>query len=367
MTKMRVLIKFIFGLCASIFLLYSCSQKEKKSKSVFSESEIEKKLNGTVFIGEEFLQDPWTLNVMDSFLILGNFKGLPVIEVYKCSSGEQICSFLTKGQGPLDILAISQFRNNDNQLFISDLLYKKILVVDKSCFNEDSIIIRPFFSINNYDEKIIEVVTKISYFNDKYIIANTTSNEGRLGLLHRDDKTLSYFYPFTESDVLFPELDSYRNNDLFSFDMTIGPKNDRIATSTHNADILDIYEFKDDKMIPVWHHQTFLPNGIKILTFENTPPQAFITNKTVQGYKDITSSCNNVYALFSGISEEEGDISYANRIRVFDWNGENRFEILTDYPIKRIAVDHDDRFLYGISHDKEISPVIIRFDLKELR
>ncbi|MDR0697789.1 MAG: TolB-like 6-bladed beta-propeller domain-containing protein, partial [Tannerella sp.] len=83
--------------------------------------------------------------------------------------------------------------------------------------------------------------------------------------------------------------------------------------------------------------------------------------------RDITSSHNNIYALFLGISAEEGDVYYANRIRVFDWNGENRFEILTDYPIKRIAVDREDNFLYGISHDEEKNPIIVCFDLKELR
>lgn len=92
-----------------------------------------------------------------------------------------------------------------------------------------------------------------------------------------------------------------------------------------------------------------------------------MTKKSILGYHDITSSNKNVYALFVGISEEEGDYRYAHRIRVFDWNGENRFEIQTDYPIKRIAVDADDNFIYGISHDKEKSPIIVRFDLKDLK
>jgi hypothetical protein len=103
------------------------------------------------------------------------------------------------------------------------------------------------------------------------------------------------------------------------------------------------------------------------LTFENTQPQPFFTNKSVHGYRDITSSSNNIYTLFLGISEEEGGVYYTNRIRVFDWNGKNRFEIITNYPVKRIAVDKEEEFLYGISHDEEKSPVIVRFDLKELR
>jgi hypothetical protein len=356
---------FIWGLCTGIMIiLSSCNQREKETESVFSETE--KQLNGTVLIEEKELLDPWTIRVMDSLLVVGNSNGLPLIEIYNRFSKKLLCSFLTKGEGPLEVLALSQLQNNGKKLFISDLFSRRMLSVDKGGIDKGEVTVEPFFNLNGCSDEIIEVVKKNAYLNEKYNIVSTADNRGRLGLINRKDKTMSFFYPFTESEVLFSELSSYINNDLFSFDMTVCSQNNRVALSTHMADILDIFEYKEDKLLSVWHHQTFLPNGIKILTFENTFPQAFYTQKSKIGYFDITSSNKNVYALFGGASEEEGVHFYANRIRVFDWNGENRFEIRTDYPLKRIAVDAEDRFIYGISHDDDESPVIVRFDLHDL-
>jgi hypothetical protein len=354
--------KIVLGFFTGIIILSGCNQKEKES--VFSETV--KNLQGTVFLGEEYLQDPWTIGVMDSLLVVGNAKGVPLIEVYNCFSGKMTGSFLEKGQGPLEVTALSQLQSSDSRLFVSDLRSRKMLFVDKSNLGKDKVAVEPFLNLNGFDEKIIEVVTKNAYLNDKYNVVSTADNRGRLGLIDRKEKTLRFFYPYTESERLFPELDSYTNNRLFSFDITIHPEKNKIALSTHMADMLDIYEYRDDQLLPVWHYQTFLPNGIKILTFEDTPPQAFYTQNSVYGYFDITSSNKNVYALFAGVAYGGGAPYYTDRIRVFDWNGENRFEIKTDCPLKHIAVDSDDRFLYGVSHDKDNAYIIVRFDLREL-
>ena len=360
---MKIFLKYLFISGLSAILIMGCNRK--KNEYIYSETF--KELHGSLFIDEDHLKDPFTITTIDSFLIVGNLKGIPVIEIYDRFSGELLCTFLRIGQGPLEVLALSQVQNinDDKKMIISDLFSRKMLMADKSKIGKDTVIIEPFFNFIDYDQDIIAKIGKIAYLNDTYNIVTTIDNNGRIGLLNKEEKSLSYFYPFTDSEVLFPELDSYRNNNLFSSDMTICKENNRIAFSTHMADMLYIYEYSDDKLIPVWHHKTFLPNGIKLLTFENTPPQAFFTDKSLVGYLDITSSAKNVYALFVGISNEEGDTSYTNRIRVFNWEGENRFEIRTNYPLKRIAVDKDDQFLYGISKKDEV--IIIRFSLKDLK
>jgi hypothetical protein len=340
--------------------LNNCTQKEERD--VFSNDV--KELSGSLFLSEEFLQDPWSIGVMDSFLIVGNLNGRPLMEVYNRFSKEQVNTFLSIGQGPLEVLALSNFQVvDDSRLLIPDLFSKKTLSVDKNNIGKDSVIVEEFFSLSGYDESTAASIEKVAYLNDQYNIMYTNDSKGRLGLLDKRDKTLSHFYPFTEADILFPELDVFRNNRLFSCDMTVNTTKNKVAMSTHMADILDIYEYRDDELKPVWHHQEFLPNGIKIIEFENSPLQAFYTNKSVYGYHDITSSDNNVYALFVGRSPEEGDIYFTNRIRVFDWQGKNRFEIKTNYPLKRIAVTKDDKTLYGVSKDEDGQLIIICFDL----
>jgi hypothetical protein len=345
-----------------LVFLSNCSQKEEKD--VFSDNI--KELNGNVLIPEDFLQDPWTISVMDSFLFVGNMQGVPMVEAYNRFSKEQVNTFLTLGQGPLEILALSNFQTANGRLLIRDLFSKKILSVNKSNISKDSVIVEPFFTLGDYDENIVASIEKMVYMNDTYNIVYTNDSEGRLGLLDKRNKTLSHFYPFTEADILFPELDASRNNRLFSCDMTVNTTNNRVALSTHMADMLDIYEYANDELKPVWHHHGFLPNGVKVMAFEDSPLQAFYTNKSVFGHHDIVSSDKNVYALFVGISAEEGDIYFTDRVRVFDWNGRNRFEIKTNYPLKRIAVTPDDKTLYGISKDEDNQFIIVYFDLTGL-
>ena len=62
--------------------------------------------------------------------------------------------------------------------------------------------------------------------------------------------------------------------------------------------------------------------------------------------------------------QHKGNVYYTNKVRVFNWDGENRFEIRTDYPLKRIAVDEDDNFLYDLS--KEDEAIIVRFNLQDI-
>jgi hypothetical protein len=356
---MKVLVK-ISLLMVVMMSLTECYQT--KEETTFSETI--KELNGSILVKEDLLNDPWTIEIMDSLLFIGNLKNQPFVEVYNRFSGELLSSFLSYGQGPLDVLGFDFQNVGNNKLFILDFITKKMLLLNKNYISRENVLIEPFFTLSDYDEDIVNNITKGAYLNDQYNIVTTTNNKGRIGLLNKEDHTLNYFYPFTDDEVLSPELDSHINNSMFSSDMTVCVENNRIAFSTHNADMLYIYEYSDDKLDPVWSHKSFLPNEIKVLTFENTIPQAFLTNKSVSGYNAITSSSRNVYALFIGFSMEDGDIAYSNKIRVFDWNGEHRFEIRTNYSLKRIAVDKDDHFLYGIS--KEDEAVIVCFDLKDL-
>jgi hypothetical protein len=326
-----------------VFVCSFTSCKQEKEDSLFSEDV--KLLYANILIEESFLQDPWTLSVLDTFLVVGNLKGIPAIEIYNRFSKEPIQSFLTYGQGPLEILAMDKIQTVDDKLFIVDLFSRKMLQVNKKQISNDTVMLELFFSLNGYNDDIIDEIEKISYLNETFNIVSTNATEGRIGLLNKENKKLTKFHPIV--DRVFPEeeLDSRRHNRLFSSDMTINTKNNRVALATHMADILDIFELSNRELKPIWHYQTFLPNNISIITFENTPPQAFYTNESKYGYFDITSSDKNIYALFVGEAPgENGSLFYTNKIRVFDWDGKNRFEIQSDYPLKRIAVDANGMF-----------------------
>jgi hypothetical protein len=321
-------------------------------------------IKGTLLISEELLQDPWSIGLVDSLLIISNSKGEPLAEVYDNYTGNFINSFLQIGSGPTEVLALSavQAAPGEEYVFLYDLIGMKMLKVEKNSLKKkgENIVVEPYYNLNQIDKD--ELISKYYYFTEDYLLGVLNSSKGRLGLINKKTHDISYYIPIT--DTIDSRLNERQNAKLFSSDITISPDRKKVALSTHMADIIDIYEMKGNRLDSIWHYQTYLPHNLKIIEFENYPPVAAYTAQSRNGYLDITSSKENVYALFSGRKMDTKDYYYANIIRVVDWGGKETYELHVDYPLKRIVVDENGDKLYGIAlNNGEFA--IVEFNLKQ--
>lgn len=87
-------------------------------------------------------------------------------------------------------------------------------------------------------------------------------------------------------------------------------------------------------------------------------------------YADAASSDRRIYALYSGRKLDMGTVDPDRRaretrlIRVYDWNGVHRCDLLADIPLLNLCVSSDDRYIIGLfSEDGEIR--CCRLDLPE--
>jgi hypothetical protein len=84
------------------------------------------------------------------------------------------------------------------------------------------------------------------------------------------------------------------------------------------------------------------------------------------GCVDLYATDQYVYMLYSGKSfnEYRGKIGEAERLRIYDWQGNLLLEADLDLPCKNLCVSADDSFLWAIAEIPE--PKIVAYDLNWL-
>lgn len=345
-----LLLSFI---CFLVFI--RCSDVENK-KDLFSEVY---HVNSEKIIDESSLLDPWDIELTDSFIVVANQEGNPILETYSLN-GELYNKFLTKGNGPNEMVYEGDLRKSKGNLILAYDLFREryflynlekkestpIRILDLLPMQADSVLLF---------QKVIQT--------DELLIAESKSPKGRILLMDNQGKLIKYVFDFPEK--IDPRVSDYENASLYNVSMTYCPTNKRLATVTHAAGLFDIYQVDDNDIQRVWDHNEFLPVNLEVVDFGDGARIAR-TKKSRYGYAAITSSNKYVYAIYSGRSFEQPNYSYGNIIRVMDWNGKRGCTISTDVDIRDIAVDNKDEYIYAIAINKNDDPEVVRFNIKKL-
>jgi hypothetical protein len=341
-----------------LLLNSSCtSTNSKKSEDFFS---IKKELFSEVIIKSDSLKDPWDLCIKDTFLIVGNFKADPLLEIYGLS-GKCYKKTLHIGRGPSEILYIGQIQSNlsDDLFYVYDVLGRKLLEYDiKSLLNKEIYSPKNYFDLVK-NSKADVVINKILTAKD-YLICDNKTPEGRILLMKKDGTPIDYFLNFPGK--VLPEISDIDNASLFGSYLTVNPQNDHLAMATSMAKMIDIFKLQPNSIDSVWAFYESMPNDVTIQGGDGYS-QAFFTPKSKISYLDVASSKKYVYALYSGLTLNDPNCEYGNVIKVISWDGNETFEIKTDKVLKSIEVDTDDLYLYGVSLNEEKGAEIVKFKL----
>ena len=94
------------------------------------------------------------------------------------------------------------------------------------------------------------------------------------------------------------------------------------------------------------------------------------SEKAKFGYISPVSTEKYIYVLYSGRTlddVEESELvewrAFSNRVKVFDWRGEEVAEILFAEQLSNIAVSSDGKTLYGVTTDKDLNSKIVKYSL----
>lgn len=344
----------------TFFLLLSTSCSSTKSKNMEDYFVNKKELFSEVIIKSDSLKDPWDLCIKDTFLIVGNYKGEPLLEIYGIS-GKCYKKTLNIGRGPSEILYIGLIQSNlsDDLFYVYDLLGKKLLEFDiASLFSNEKYGPKTYFDLTKMNKTEADI-NKILVAKD-YLICDNRTPEGRILLMKKDGTPINYFLNFPGK--VLPEISDINNAALFSSALTVNPQKDHLAMATSMSNMINIFKLKPESIDSVWAYYESMPNDITIQGGDGYS-QAFFTKKSKLGYLDIASSKKYVYALYSGLTLDDPNCEYGKIIKVISWDGNENFEIKTDRGLRSIEVDTDDLNLYGISLNEEKGTEIVKFKL----
>ena len=350
-----------FYLAVFLCLVLACNNKNELGYE--NPFQTRYSLTGTTIIDQSKLLDPTLVSIIDSFIIVSNYKGEPLIELYS-NRGEPIKKTVHLGSAPHEILSVGGVQvENENSFFVNDLFAKKVLKIDlKGLLNENNYVPEVYFNLlstNNSDLLFDKVL-----IGDEIIICESRSPKGRLIVLDSKGELLYYYLPYPEIDAAPIQLNDFQNAQLYSSTFCISPEKDKLAMATYSAGMIDLLKIDDDSIEPIWSYNEFYASGIDLMEMggENVIVH---TNNSRKGYLHTTCSSNFVYALFSGKKLEDESYPWGNIIRVVSWDGEQTFEFELDRLVKRIVVDLNDSVLYAVGKNAQEEPEIVRFEIND--
>ncbi len=353
-----------FTLFFYVFLiLCGCENKNNsdKSDSIFLNTTID--LESDIVINSRVLQDPTLISVIDSTLILCNYKGLPLVELYD-KKGKLIQKGINIGRGPGEITIAGgiQTRNKDKIFYINDIVTKKVLEFDLAQFRMNSRYLpRVVFNASEFKGSKDIHYDKILVGNNQFIGENR-SPEGRLLLMDVHAKSSGYYIGVPKNKIN-PKLSEFGNASMYASAVALNPNRDRIAMATYAGALLNLAEIRDNKIVELWSHTDFYPQGIEAMPMgEDIVP--VLTEDAKRGYTDVAATEKYVYALFSGKEVREKDYDFGHIVRVVSWDGKKCFSLKLDREIRRLAITPDDQELYGIGMNKKGEPEVIHCKIR---
>ncbi|MEN7549831.1 BF3164 family lipoprotein [Rapidithrix thailandica] len=351
-------IHIFFALLLVHFLISCGNTPEKESGHLPTLFTVKTDLKAKTLIKGPQLQDPWDIALIDSTLIIGNYKGEPLLELYDLF-GKPIKQTTAKGKGPGEILVIGniQVSQNNNNFWVYDLFGKKLLKFSlKELLKKEKYVPETLVTFSN--EKESSAYFSSTLVGNDYLIGESISPQGRFALLKPNGSLIKYMVNFPEKTD--KSLSAIENAKLYEGELVLSPDRKKLAFVTNNACRIDLYEVTQTGIDSIWSYERFPPNGYKRIQIGGQSQIAF-TNKAQTGYLDIATSENFVYALFSGKKIGEKDYSFGNIIHVVSWDGRKTFEYHLDKNINRLTVDAD-KVIYGTSINEYGEPEIVKFE-----
>ncbi|MEA4887487.1 MAG: BF3164 family lipoprotein [Bacteroides graminisolvens] len=345
-------------LLAVIFILWGCNERNCDKDFFCNKTKIDYKL----LIRENQLQDPWDILLLDSTLVVANEKGEPLLETYTLE-GSRLTSFLSKGNGPKEILMIGNLQKSiqKKKLLVYDLFKKKFMQYDLGSTSHEVKLDTTFNYLKQLEDSIV-IFDKL-FITKNYIIGESRSPEGRIALMNQDGSLIRYGGEYLRKTET--KISDFENANLYASGITVKKDGSMLALATYTAGMIDVYSIKNNSIILNWNYHEFLPEHLYIIEMGETF-RAAITDETRYGYADIESTDKLVYALYSGRKVKEKDYSFGSIIRIFDWNGSIGLELHSDINLRRITVSEDNQYIYAIAKDKDDFTCVVVFYIGDI-
>ncbi|WP_456087810.1 BF3164 family lipoprotein [Parabacteroides sp.] len=350
---MKILNCIIFVMA---MLNFSCIDKlEYSNCSTFDISNMQDqtyRLTGRPLNFDIDIKRPVGLYSFDSLLILNNMNTDVLLDVYNLNNNKKICSNISYGNGPEELLIIDRIQRIGSQISIFDQMKSKIFTYDICDLLTEQA--KPLNIIN-----LSKPATNAIHLPSGNILAISFNEEGkRFSLFSEKGDFIKYIgdYPDYGED-----LSIYEKIESFTCQMIMN-KNDIVVTNKR-TDLIEIYDFEGNLKKREQGPDHFFPaikqrSSGEEIRFKETK------GKSRDAYFHPNKYNNEIWVLYSGkyFDSNNSPIYLNDKIIVFDSNGMPLKQYKLNIPIFSFTINQEKGVLYGITDNPEMQ--IIEFQLK---
>ena len=344
-------------------ILTGCTLSDKKQKVGSFGEQIN--LMGKVLIPADSLLDPWMILTIDSSLIIANAKGQPVLDFYALD-GRKVKTLLKRGleTGQVGMIGTLQPNYAAHCVYSYDLFRRTILQISVDSLLREK----------NYLPTVIEDSTTIHQPLGSYekmypfsygILGESRVNDGRLFILKKGGEPRIRYYKSYPHKV-DESLSDLENARLYSMSIALNPQNTKVAAVTYSAGLMDLFNVDSVALDSIWSYKDFLPDNLRRISRYDGASSIAFTNRSKYGYFDLAVTDRWVYAIFSGSEVTGASHPSSNIIRVTNWDGSRRYQLITDKQINRISVSRDDSNIYALGMNFMGGPEVYVFNIKDV-
>lgn len=340
----------------------------------------EESLNKIVYFTEKDLPEPFHLkgekyNIPEIISPRGIFlkDGLAVVferknvsnekfHVIDLASGKYLHSKGIDGMGPGEVSVITQIEDagEKNKVWIFDpelRIFSKFDLRDTSKLAESQM----------KSPETAYFLTNASWTSENTLLGNSVDGWTKYLHLTVEGDTLALFGDWKDmiNGKEFPgglkpeELNANLVSNIFQGPMKGSADKKHYVKVGMSIDYIDIINLEDQSILTVYGPRQEIPYFRIGYSFGYQMPD-FGANAT-ERYLDVFARKNSFFVLFFGKAYRElSDTENLNRIFEFDYQGKILNQYQLDYPVYGIAVDEENRAIYGVTVDRE--PNLVRFD-----
>lgn len=271
------------------------------------------------------------------------------LQVYDKNTGKYIDSFVSKGQGPGEVVASTMLCYDAKQDIVS--------IYDESSMSLLS------FKIGDVPDSLVTFIEKKSMNTLSGVVRrawplqeNSFLIDGQLGgtlgtqkrfQLYSGDKVVSEYneYPVKSEEEYLAFLSPI---------ISISPDKKKMAVGTLFGGVLESYDLS--KEIKIKETRMFYPP-----IFEFNSGAIRHTGETIWGFSALCATDDKLYTVLIG----DKDPNLFNNISVFDWDGNEKIKYQTDCLVLRLCHSAEEpNKLYGIAFSEDKDFYLVSFDLK---
>lgn len=284
------------------------------------------------------------LNVVDSLLIMADYRFDKCIFIFNKNTGELLCNRGRKGRGPGELIKPTQISINKQtkDLYVHDYGKHKLFRYSIPELLAGSDLPQEEIALN----QTLAKQDHVSFYKDSLFISHGYNN--RLLIASIGDYKIEDNEPFPE--IVSPTSDwniFLQNWSCRTFD----PDRNRYVRATLIGGIMEIFTISDKDVQLKQRHFFYEP------LFEKRGTLYLPVPETVYGFRHLAVSEKYIYASIIGQTNPQ---KLPKTIYRFDWKGKPVDCIETPYEIENFIVSEDDSCIYATVYvEHEQFPAVI--------